>query len=164
MLWPLQISPRGAKEPKSSYGRKIVFHLSPQLLKVSEIILTVTVVLVFLWRFHVRGHVEIVECPWKTINFGCISGREQLPVLLCWVSKVCLSFPVHGGVGSLPSGLGWEKREHLGQTKFLGLRYCSAFYQLQKPAATVNHKGGGCEEELSLECERWDKIHGKRQG
>lgn len=51
---------------------------------------------------------------------------------------------------------GKKKREHLGKmgkAKLVMLR-CRCFYQLQKPAATVNHRGGGGEEELVLECER----------
>lgn len=97
-----------------------------------------TVVLVFLWRFHARGRVEVVDSPWETINVED-SAREQLPgcqecasVSLCTVeSDPCLlAWP-------------WEKRENLGKTKLVGLRYCSTSYQLQKPAAIVNHKGGG---------------------
>lgn len=88
-------------------------------------------------------------------------------------SKVCLSFPGHSGVGSFWLGLGekkehlgktklvelrggkkehlgkaklvvlrGKKKEYLGKTKLVVLRYRS-FYQLQKPAATVNHRGGG---------------------
>lgn len=37
MSWPLQMSPRAAKEPKSWHRRKIIFHHPPQLLKISEI-------------------------------------------------------------------------------------------------------------------------------
>lgn len=92
--------------------------------------------------FHARGDVEVVDSPWETINvehsaaWGAVVGDLELP-------GVCLSFPVHGGVGSFSPGLAWEKRENLGQTKLVGLRYLSASYQLQKPPATVNHKGGG---------------------
>lgn len=72
---------------------------------------------------------------------------------------------LHSGAESLSYELGWEEREHLGKDKDCGaLRCSSAFYQLQKPEAIVNHKGGGLEEELILECERWDKINGKHQG
>lgn len=53
-------------------------------LNFQRLIQTVAVVLLLLWRFHARGHVEVADSPWEAINVER-SAREQLPGMLRWV-------------------------------------------------------------------------------